>query len=232
MKKNILILCGFLPFLMSAQKKVLKSSKKPNIEKIISQAPAKVPVRIDLSHEIDEIKKFQQNLNDEYLDPKKTPLRNRNLTQFKKHPFFPIDLNYRVTANFIRNDNPQPFDLPTSSGKSKSYQEYGKADFILNGKSYTISIYQSLDLMKTDEYKDYLFLPFRDETNSTETYGGGRYIDLKIPKDNIIVIDFNQSYQPYCAYNAHDYNCPIVPEENKLNVAIRAGVMYEDIYHQ
>jgi uncharacterized protein (DUF1684 family) len=44
-------------------------------------------------------------------------------------------------------------------------------------------------------------------------------------------LDFNLSYQPYCAYNAYDYNCPVVPEENKLPVEIRAGVMYEDIYH-
>lgn len=48
---------------------------------------------------------------------------------------------------------------------------------------------------------------------------------------NAIVIDFNQSYHPYCAYNAYDYNCPVVPAENKLPVEIRAGVMYEDVYH-
>jgi len=183
------------------------------------------------SKEIQEIKKFQQDLNKEYLDPKETPLRDDNFAKFKQHPFFPIDLKYRVTANFLKTENPQPFDLPTSSGKSKSYQEFGKATFSLNGKPYTLTIYQSLDLMKTEKYKDYLFLPFRDETNNKETYGGGKYMDLKIPTGNTIVLDFNQSYQPFCAYNAYDYNCPIVPEENKLPVEIRAGVMYEDIYH-
>jgi len=85
--------------------------------------------------------------------------------------------------------------------------------------------------MKREEYKDHLFLPFLDETNNKETYGGGKYMDLKIPMGNTIVLDFNQSYQPFCAYNAYDYNCPIVPQENKLAVEIRAGVMYEDIYH-
>jgi uncharacterized protein (DUF1684 family) len=49
-----------------------------------------------------------------------------------------------------------------------------------------------------------------------ETYGGGRYIDLKIPKKDNLMIDFNKAYNPYCAYNAFDYNCPIVPIENKL----------------
>lgn len=183
------------------------------------------------SKEIQEIKKFQSDLNKEYLDKKETPLRDDNFTKFKQHPFFPIDLKYRVTAKFIKTENPQPFDLPTSSGKTKSYQEFGKAIFDLKGKSYTLTIYQSLDLMKMEKYKDHLFLPFRDETNNKETYGGGKYMDLKIPQGDMIVLDFNQSYQPFCAYNAYDYNCPIVPEENKLAVEIRAGVMYDDVYH-
>ena len=180
---------------------------------------------------IASIKKFQKELNTEYLNPKKTPLRGDNLKNFKQHPFFPINLKYRVTAKFVKTENPVPFELPTSSGKFKQYQEYGKATFELDGKSLTLTLYQSLDLMKMKKYKDYLFLPFRDETNEKETYGGGKYMDLKIPAGNEIILDFNQSYQPYCAYNAFDYNCPIVPAENKLPVRIEAGVKYEDIYH-
>ena len=180
---------------------------------------------------IASIKKFQKELNTEYLNPKESPLRGDNLKNFKKHPFFPINLKYRVTAKFVKTENPVPFELPTSSGKFKQYQEYGKATFELDGKSLTLTLYQSLDLMKMKKYKDYLFLPFRDLTNEKETYGGGKYMDLKIPAGNEIILDFNQSYQPYCAYNAFDYNCPIVPEENKLPIRIEAGVMYEDVYH-
>lgn len=180
---------------------------------------------------IASIKKFQKELNTEYLNPKESPLRGDNLKNFKKHPFFPINLKYRVTAKFVKTENPVPFELPTSSGKFKQYQEYGKATFELDGKPLTLTLYQSLDLMKMEKYKDYLFLPFRDETNEKETYGGGKYMDLKIPAGNEIVLDFNQSYQPYCAYNAFDYNCPIVPAENKLPIRIEAGVMYEDVYH-
>jgi len=213
MKKIILLLFAALPFFMFSQKMKTNNSLGNN------------------SKEIKEIKKFQSDLNKEYLDKKETPLRGDNFENFKAHPFFPIDLKYRVTAGFVKNENPQPFDLPTSSGKSKSYQEFGKAHFIIDGKSYILTVYQSLDLMKMEKYKDYLFLPFRDKTNQKETYGGGKYMDLKIPKGNMIVLDFNQSYQPFCAYNAYDYNCPIVSEENKLPVEIRAGVMYNDIYH-
>ncbi len=178
-----------------------------------------------------EVKKFQKALNEEYLDPKETPLRGDHFTNFKAHPFFPVDLKYRFTAKFLRTENAEPFDLPTSSGKTKPYKEYGKATFTLDGKSYTLTLYQSLDLIKQTKYRDHLFLPFRDMTNEKETYGGGKYLDLTIPKGNTIVLDFNKSYHPYCAYNAYDYNCPIVPEENRLPVEIRAGVMYEDKYH-
>jgi uncharacterized protein len=184
-----------------------------------------------VSKEVMEVKKFQEDLNAEYKNPKETPLRGDNFTNFKGHPFFPFDLKYRITAKFVKTKNPKPFEIPTSSGKTKNYREYGKATFILDGQSYTLTLYQSLDLIKQKKYKDYLFLPFRDVTNGKETYGGGKYMDLTIPKGNTILLDFNKSYQPYCAYNAYDYNCPIVPEENKLPVEIRAGVMYEDIYH-
>ena len=60
-------------------------------------------------------------------------------------------------------------------------------------------------------------------TNGEETYGDGRYIDLVIPEGDSITINFNKAYIPYCAYNAK-YSCPIVPKENNLNYAIKAGV--------
>lgn len=184
-----------------------------------------------VSVDIMEVKKFQEDLNAEYLDPKQTPLRGDDFTNFKGHPFFQFDLKCKVTATLIKTKKAKPFELPTSSGKTKSYREYGKATFELNGQPYTLTLYQSLDLIKQKKYKDHFFLPFRDATNGKETYGGGRYMDLKIPEGNTIVLDFNKAYQPFCAYNAYDYNCPIVPEENKLPVEIRAGVKYEDIYH-
>lgn len=178
-----------------------------------------------------DIKKFQSDLNAEYQNPKETPLRGDNFTNFKDHPFFPIDLKYRIKAKFERTENAVSFDLPTSSGKTQPYMEYGKATFQLDGKIHTLSIYQSLNLIKKPGFEDYLFLPFRDETNSKETYGGGKYMDLRIPKTGEILLDFNQSYQPFCAYNAYDYNCPIVPEENFLPLRIEAGVQYHDVYH-
>lgn len=180
---------------------------------------------------LSDAKKFQKELNSSYKNPKESPLRGDFLTSFKSHPFFPINEKFRVTAKFVRSENAKPFEIPTSSGKTQTYIEYGKAMFELDGKNFTLSLYQSVKLIANPEYKDYLFLPFRDQTNGKETYGGGKYLDLKIPKGEEIVLDFNQSYHPYCAYNAFDYSCPIVPEENFLPIRIEAGVMYNDIYY-
>lgn len=180
---------------------------------------------------ISDVRKFQTDLNAEYKNPKETPLRGDNFTNFKEHPFFPVDLKYRIAAQFIKTENPVPFEIPTSSGKTKTYREYGKAKFKLDGKELTLTLYQSLALIKDPKYQDYLFLPFRDATNEVETYGGGKYMDLKIPTGNTIILDFNKTYHPLCAYNAYDYSCPIVPQENILPVRIEAGVKYDDVYY-
>jgi uncharacterized protein (DUF1684 family) len=68
-----------------------------------------------------------------------------------------------------------------------------------------------------------LFLPFLDTTNGIETYGGGRFLDMRIPKSKEVIIDFNKAYNPYCAYN-YNYSCPIVPLENNLSIKVKAGV--------
>jgi uncharacterized protein (DUF1684 family) len=72
-----------------------------------------------------------------------------------------------------------------------------------------------------------LFVPFNDLTNGVETYKSGRYLNLYIPDNGAIVVDFNLAYNPYCAYNKK-YSCPIPPVENRLNVKIKAG---EKKYH-
>ena len=78
--------------------------------------------------------------------------------------------------------------------------------------------------MQKEEYKNYLFLPFTDETNYNQTFGGGRYLDFEITDivGNKLILDFNKCYNPYCAY-AGGFNCPIPPKENDLKVKIKAG---------
>jgi uncharacterized protein (DUF1684 family) len=145
----------------------------------------------------------------------------------RKHlHFFPPDSNYRVTATFEKMDDPAGFKMLTSQQSLQQYYRYGKISFVINGRSCQLTVYQSKDLMQRAEYKNYLFIPFTDATNGTDTYEGGRYIDLSIPdiKDTEVIVDFNKAYNPYCCYTS-GYDCPIPPKENALPIAINAGEM-------
>ncbi len=171
----------------------------------------------------DEIIQFQEDLNAEYKNPEESPLTKKEQATFEGHQFFPIDSTYRVVAAFHRIKNPEIIDFATSSGKVKQEETYATAIFLLNGKEHQLTIYQSPVLRETVEYRDYLFLPFTDYTSGVETYGAGRYIDLRIPEGDTIVIDFNKAYNPFCAYSPN-YSCPIPPEENDLKTEIKAGI--------
>ena len=166
---------------------------------------------------IQQIQHFQAELNEEYASPETSPLPKERIGTFKGLPFYPIDSTYRVEATFVRTAGMLPFYMPTTTGERRVYEKYGEVHFNLAGKPLVLNVYQSHALREKAEYKDYLFLPFTDKTNGSETYGGGRFLDLRIPEGNTFILDFNKAYNPYCAYN-NGYSCPIPPKENKLKV--------------
>lgn len=172
---------------------------------------------------IEEINDFIEEQNTYFKDPKKSPLLKEDLKQFKELAYYPVDLSFRVTATFVRTHGEQPFAMETSTNRRPIYVKYGELHFELQGKKLQLNVYQSQNLVFEEEYKDYLFLPFTDATSGDTTYGGGRYIDMRIPEGETVVLDFNQSYNPYCAYGG-SYSCPIPPAENNLDIAITAGV--------
>ena len=165
---------------------------------------------------------YQQNLNKEFADSLSSPLMKEDLAHFKALDFFPISTDFIVQATFSRIEG-ETFEMKTSTDRKPKYRVYGVLKFELNNKKLQLFVYQNLDLMKRPGYEDYLFLPFSDLTNGQETYIGGRYLDMRIPKNEKITIDFNKAYNPYCAYN-YKYSCPIVPMENDLDIEIKAGV--------
>lgn len=166
---------------------------------------------------------FQKELNAFYKDASKSPLKDKDRKNFESLDFFKFDSNYVVNATLIKTPDSQWFNMKTTTDRVSKERVFGVLTFDLKGKSHQLKIYQGESLMQEAGFEDYLFLPFLDETNGFETYGGGRYIDLKIPEGDSIEIDFNTAYNPYCAYN-DKYSCPIVPRENYLKTKIEAGV--------
>jgi len=172
---------------------------------------------------IESMEIYRTKIDKEFADPESSPLTEEGLAHFSGLEFFPADPDYFVKARFVPNPDPEAFEMETTTERRPVYVKYGEAHFRLNGEDIVLEIYQSDKAKQMEEFREYLFLPFKDLTNGEETYGGGRYIDLKIPEGDEIMIDFNKAYNPYCAYN-HRYSCPVPPKANHLNIRIPAGV--------
>lgn len=166
---------------------------------------------------------FQRELNAEYKDATSSPLKDKDRKHFKGLDFFKFDSTYIVTATLKRTPDTEWFDMKTTTSRVSPERIYGILTFELKGQTFKLNVYQGKETMARDGLEDYLFLPFLDDTNGEESYGGGRYIDLRIPKGDTIVIDFNKAYNPYCAYN-DKYSCPIVPRINYIALSVSAGV--------
>lgn len=169
---------------------------------------------------------YQQKLNASYKDASTSPLKTADLKNFKGLDFFPIDSSFIVIAKLKRTENAPIFEMATTTDRKPLYKEFGILNFTLEGKKFELTIYQSQDNTTDEKYKNYLFLPFTDDTSGNESYGGGRYMDVMttdIKKNNTILLNFNNTYNPYCAYN-DKYSCPLTPRKNHLNIEIKAGV--------
>lgn len=169
----------------------------------------------------EQIAKHREAYKEDFIKDSSSPLKKDDLQNLH---FYDADSNYRVLVEVALLKNEKVFKMPTFNGSSSDYYRYARVNFNLNGKTIQMTLYRSVSLASNPVYKDHLFLPFTDETNNKETYGGGRYIDLdaKEIRDNRIEIDFNKAYNPYCAYS-DGYRCPVPPEENDLQLAIKVG---------
>lgn len=173
----------------------------------------------------DSLLKHRAHYKQEFITSEHSPLKKDDTALLR---FYAPNEQYRVTARLKKTPKAKPFQMPTHSGETRKYRQYGTLEFTIAGAKQTLQVYQSMDLIKRDEkYKKHLFVPFTDFTSNFDTYGGGRYIDLStddIRKNGMIELDFNKCYNPYCAY-AEGYSCPIPPVENRLQVPILAGEM-------
>lgn len=175
----------------------------------------------------EEIAKHRAKQESEFRDPEKSPLGKKGAKKFKGLNYYPVDLKYRVTAKFIPNEKPELFKMKTSTARLPEYSKYGDLVFTIDGVELKLEVYESPAISGNPEYANYLFVPFTDLTNGEETYHVGRYLDLKKPLSEEVILDFNLSYNPYCSYSPN-YSCPIPPAANQLSIAIPAGEkMYE-----
>jgi uncharacterized protein len=141
------------------------------------------------------------------------------LGSFQGLRYFAPDPKYRVEAEVLPFPRLQPVVVADTNGWNRPGWRFGEARFSLDGKQLSLVL-----LLFTPDPgpEDSFFVAFRDDTSGNETYGAGRYLDVPFSASGPIILDFNEAYNPSCAYNA-GFACPLPPRENRLPAAIRAG---------
>jgi uncharacterized protein (DUF1684 family) len=149
-----------------------------------------------------------------------SPLPPAKRQRFRGLAYWPPDPDYRFELPLLEHDEKKLITVEDTGVHVRELRRWGEFRFELHGKRCTLEAYKS----NPDE--DRLFIPFRDATSGKESYGAGRYLDLEAGRNNTAdgrwVLDFNEAYNPWCAYSS-GYVCPFTPPDNWLAVAIRAG---------
>ena len=154
-----------------------------------------------------------------------SPIPIEKRSAFGGLAYWEIKPEYHVSS-FLTVDRSGPpliITLQTSTTMPRKMRRVGALGFTLNQSPYKLTAFADLD----DSAMRRLFVPFGDLTNKTETYGGGRYLDLERTGSGYYDLDFNRAYHPYCVFNP-TYECPVPPRENRLQVAIPAGERLAD----
>ncbi|MFB6125563.1 MAG: DUF1684 domain-containing protein [Halanaeroarchaeum sp.] len=150
----------------------------------------------------------------------RSPIPDEDREDFPGLEYFPVDEALRFEVRLHEHDEKDTVTVETTAGGQREYLVWGEFRVEVDGEKVVLQAF------KGDEHEEYLWVPFRDETNGEETYGAGRYIDLEYGEDQLDaatwVLDFNEAYNPTCAYN-EAYECPLIPTENWLDVPIEAG---------
>jgi len=146
------------------------------------------------------------------------PIPKVKHAEFLPLAYFPIDPDYDVPAQLKTIEDRSVMEMPTSTGTLRKMRRVGTLEFSLKGQPLKLTAFVEADARTLDR----LFVPFNDLTSVTETYPGGRYMDLDRTATGIYKVDFNRAYHPYCYFNP-TYECPIPPSENRLKIPVRAG---------
>lgn len=171
---------------------------------------------------VKHLEHHRDSINHHFADPETSILDSALIPTFGHLPFFEIDSTYRVEASFKKAKKRRTVVMKTSTDRMAEYLVYGSISFELKGEKCKLTVYRNKAHTTHPLYKDYLFLPFTDMSTGEESYGTGRYLDLKISDLENLVLDFNFCYAPYCAYSDR-YSCPVPPSNNHINMKVLAG---------
>lgn len=169
-----------------------------------------------------EVTTFRSLKNVQFSKKGETPLSAVQLENFDGLNYFPINYDYRTEGTFEALGAPKSEQLATTSGSKVSLSKVGKVTFKLQGKTYTLDVYQNNNLPEFSDSKQ-LFIPFSDATNGKETTAKGRYLPVTLPaQGEKMVVDFNQAINPFFAYG-DQFSSIIPPQTNAMGRGIPSG---------
>lgn len=170
-----------------------------------------------------ELSEFRKGKDAFYQASEDSPIPRDQRQLFLGLKYFIPDPRFRFETKLHKYESPNIVAMSTSKSTQQRFHRIGYFELEIGGRTMKIQVYKSAEREDSD-----VFVPFRDATSGIESYGSARYLDLEESLDDNYVVDFNYAYNPYCAYS-EDYICPLPPNENWLEVAIRAGEMkYHD----
>lgn len=172
--------------------------------------------RVTGAYEVKALQQFRSEKNDFLRRADDSPIPVGERASFPGLRYFPPDSAFVVPADYTPFADPESVSMMMTSGDPVTMLRAGRFSFTIEGEDVALTAY------KNPKDPERLFLPFRDATNDSLTYWAGRYLDVPQKNGGEYLLDFNYAYSPYCAYN-HAYACPVVPLDNILAVAIRAG---------
>lgn len=149
-----------------------------------------------------------------FRDSDESPIKDKKI--FKGLAYYAFNQKWIIQFKVQRSEKIEKIKINMTDGSQEDMLKFGIIRAKIDGLEVTLELFQHTD--------GNLFLPFKDKTAPTETYGGGRYVDISLNKlnDKTISVDFNQAYFPYCAYNP-TFTCPVPPKGNDIPTRISAG---------
>jgi uncharacterized protein (DUF1684 family) len=130
--------------------------------------------------------------------------------------WYEIKEAYRIEATWVAHPLPRPLKVPNILGETESMPSPGYAEFRVGGKLVRLD-----GVLETPQSTQLWFI-LRDLTSGKETYPAGRFLYADLPKAGKVVLDFNKSYNPPCAFTAYA-TCPLPPPQNWMPVRVEAG---------
>ena len=178
---------------------------------------------------INEIVAHRSEVDSAFRFDPSSPFKRDSGNNFDGIKWFPPDVRYYFKSKLFRYEKPEVMSIYGTKGEERKHLKYGYFAILFDGKEYRLNVYKftASDPQRYQRYKNYLSVWFTDETTGKETYNVGRYVEVgdeNTDPDFLYVINFNNAYNPYCAYSA-TYSCAIPPKDDHLDIPIRAGEM-------